>query len=137
MKRNIWFTFAKKPGSRDVGIRPVKDKVHRFVTGVQPKFKQNKIWLPKPELAALVSPRLVALVEEMVHELSRFTLAGGVKSLAHDDAIDLLNQLSEMDVYTPSSEADLTVSKATEDGLIWESVWDTDDDDYETSSTVF
>jgi hypothetical protein len=84
-----------------------------------------------------VSPRLVALVEEMVHELSRFTLAGGVKSLAHDDAIDLLNQLSEMDVYTPSSEADLTVSKATEDGLIWESVWDTDDDDYETSSTVF
>jgi hypothetical protein len=137
MKRNTWFTFAKKPGSKDVGIRPVKDKTHRFVTGVQPKFKQNKIWLPKVELAQLVSPRLVALVEEMVHELSRFTLAGGVKTLAHDDAIDLLNQLSEMDIYTPSSQAELTTSEVTDDGLVWESIWDSDDDDYETNSTVF
>lgn len=137
MKRNTWFTFAKKPGSKDVGIRPIKDKTHRFVTGVQPKFKQNKIWLPKVELAKLVSPRLVDLVEEMAHELSRFTLAGGVKTLAHDDAIDLLNQLSEMDIYTPSSQAELTTSEMTEDGLIWESVWDSDDDDYETNSTVF
>ena len=137
MKRNTWFTFAKKPGSKDVGIRPIKDKTHRFVTGVQPKFKQNKIWLPKVELAKLVSPRLVDLVEEMAHELSRFTLAGGVKTLAHDDAIDLLNQLSEMDIYTPSSQAELTTSEVTEDGLIWESVWDSDDDDYETNSTVF
>lgn len=137
MKRNTWFTFAKKPGSKDVGIRPIKDKTHRFVTGVQPKFKQNKIWLPKVELAKLVSPRLVDLVEEMVHELSRFTLAGGVKTLAHDDAIDLLNQLSEMDIYTPSSQAELTTSEVTDDGLIWESVWDSDDDDYETNSTVF
>ena len=137
MKRNIWFTFAKKPGSKDIGIRPVKDKVHRFVTGVQPKFKQNKVWLPKIELAALVSPRLVPLVEEMVHELSRFTLAGGVKTLAHDDAIDLLNQLSEMDIYTPSSVSDLTTTEITEDGLIWESLWDGDDDDDERRSTVF
>ena len=137
MKRNTWFTFAKKPGSKDVGIRPIKDKTHRFVTGVQPKFKQNKIWLPKVELAKLVSPRLVDLVEEMAHELSRFTLAGGVKTLAHDDAIDLLNQLSEMDIYTPSSQAELTTSEVTDDGLIWESVWDSDDDDYETNSTVF
>lgn len=87
MKRNTWFTFAKKPGSKDLGIRPIKDKVHRFVTGVQPKFKQNKIWLPKPELAKLVSPRLFALVEELVSELSKFTLAGGVKSLLHDDCV--------------------------------------------------
>jgi len=27
------FSFAKKPGSKDPGIRPVKDKMHRFVTG--------------------------------------------------------------------------------------------------------
>ena len=137
MKRNTWFSFAKKPGSKDVGIRPVKDKVHRFVTGVQPKFKQNKIWLPKPELAALVSPRLPALVEELTHELSRFTLAGGVKTLAHDDAIDLLNQLSEMDIYTPSAQADLTTSEVTEDGLIWQSIWEDDEEEYESNSTVF
>jgi hypothetical protein len=137
MKRNIWFSFAKKPGSKDIGIRPVNDKVHRFVTGVQPKFKQNKVWLPKPELAAAISPRLVVLVEEMVHELSRFTLAGGVKSLAHDDAIDLLNQLSEMDIYTPSSTYDLTQTEVTGDGLIWESLWDDDGDDDDNLSTVF
>jgi hypothetical protein len=137
MKRNVWFTFAKKPGSKDVGIRPNKDKIHRFVTGVQPKFKQNKIWLPKPEMAKLTSPRLVELVEEMHHELSRLTLAGGVKALAHDDAIDLLNQLSEMDIYLPSESAGSMSSTVTEDGLIWESIWEDEDEDYTVNSTVF
>lgn len=137
MKRNIWFTFAKKPGSKDIGIRPIKDKVHRFITGVQPKFKQNKIWLPKPELAKVASPRLLTLVDEMVHELSRFTLAGGVKSLSHDDAIDLLNQLSEMDIYLPSNAAEFNTSEVTSDGLIWEAVWDDDDMQYAGSSTIF
>ena len=102
MAKNIWFTLAKKPGSKEIGIRPVKDKVHRFVTGVQPKFKQNKIWFPKPEITKGQNPNLWALVEEMVHELERFTLAGGVSALAHDDAIDLLNQLSEMEIYLPT-----------------------------------
>lgn len=137
MTRNTWFTFAKKSGSKDLGIRPTKDKVHRFVTGVQPKFKQNKIWLPKPELAGIISPRLIVLVEELVHELSRFTLAGGVKALAHDDALDLLNQLSEMDIYLPASAADITTHSVTEDGLIWESLWDEDDEDEQRGSTVF
>lgn len=102
MAKNIWFTLAKKPGSKEIGIRPVKDKVHRFVTGVQPKFKQNKIWFPKPEITKGQNPNLWALVEEMVHELERFTLAGGVSALVHDDAIDLLNQLSEMEIYLPT-----------------------------------
>lgn len=137
--RNLWFTFAKKPGSKDLGIRPTKDKVHRFVTGVQPKFKQNKIWLPKPELAKLRSPRLLLLVEELVHELSRFTLAGGVKALAHDDALDLLNQLSEIDIYLPSAASDFTTTEVTEDGLIWESFheWGDDEEFNSSGSTVF
>lgn len=137
MKRNIWFTFAKKPGSKDVGIRPISDKTHRFVTGVQPKFKQNKVWFPKPELAAASSPRLKELLDEMVHELGRFTLAGGVKALAHDDAIDLLNQLSEMEIYTPSSEAEMSSPEVTGDGLIWESMWDDDDEETAGGSTIF
>ena len=136
-KRNVWFSFAKKPGSKDIGIRPIKDKVHRFVTGVQPKFKQNKVWLPKPELALKVSPRLVELVKEMSHELSRFTLAGGVKSLAHDDAIDLLNQLSEMDIFVPAGEEGSTNTEISEDGLIWQSIWLEDEDTSEVGSTVF
>ncbi len=137
MKRNVWFTFAKKPGSKEPGIRPLKDKTHRFVTGVQPKFKQNKVWLPKPEICAAKSPRLLELVEELVNELSKFTLAGGVKALKHDDAIDLLNQLSEMEIYTPASEADMTTTEVTSDGLIWESMWDDDDDDNQNLSTIF
>ena len=136
--RNIWFTFAKKPGSKEIGIRPLSDKTHRFVTGVQPKFKQNKVWLPKPELLATTNIRLLELVEEMVYELSRFTLAGGVGALPHDDAIDLLNQLSEMDLYTPSSQSSLEVVEITDDGLVWTSVWQEDEDsDSERNSNVF
>lgn len=137
LKRNIWFSFARKQGSKDLGIRPVKDKMHRFVTGVQPKFKQGKVWLPKPELAAGVSPRLKVLVEELAHELSRLTLAGGIKALAHDDAIDLLNQFSEMDTYVPTAEDTLRTTSITKDGLMWNSVWDSEDDDGEKNSLIF
>lgn len=138
IKRNAWFTFAKKAGSKDIGIRPIKDKVHRFVTGVQPKFKQNKIWLPKPEICASTNPRLLVLVEELEHELSRFTLAGGVKSLVHDDAIDLFNQLSEMDIYTPGHVDDNTTTTVTEDGLIWTSMWDDEPgEEARGGSTIF
>ena len=105
-RRNVYFSLAKKQGSKEPGIRPAKDKVHRFVTGVQPRFKQGKVWLPKPEVCKTTNLNLLGLVEELVHELSRFTLAGGVKALAHDDALDLLNQLSEMELYAPSDAAD-------------------------------
>ena len=135
MAKNIWFTLAKKPGSKEIGIRPIKDKVHRFVTGVQPKFKQNKIWLPRPEITKGQNPNLWALVEEMVHELERFTLAGGVSALAHDDAIDLLNQLSEMEIYLPSS-GEVDYSK---DIIPVSGVWaDIEEEDENTGgSTVF
>lgn len=136
IQRNIWFSFAKKPGSKEPGIRPLSDKVHRFVTGVQPKFKQNKVWLPKPELAGRISSRLPTLVEELVHELSKLTLAGGVKALTHDDAIDLLNQLSEMELFAPSHTEELTTRVITEDGLIWE-MFDAEDDDDYTNSIIF
>ena len=103
VQRNIWFTLAKKPGSKDPGIRPVKDKMHRFVTGVQPKFKQGKIWLPKPELLKNSNPKLFGAVEELVAELSRLTFAGGFSKLQHDDFCDTLNQLSEMETFAPTA----------------------------------
>ena len=137
MQRNVWFQFAKKPGSKEFGIRPTKDKVHRFVTGVQPKFKQGKIWFPKPELVKGNNYRLFGLVEEMVNELSKFTMAGGVTSLKHDDALDLLNQLSEMELYAPSESYVTEKSSITEDGLLWTGIWDDDEDLDSGGSTVF
>lgn len=137
MQRNVWFQFAKKPGSKEPGIRPTKDKVHRFVTGVQPKFKQNKIWLPKPEMVRTMNFKLYELVEEMIAELSRFTMSGGVNTLKHDDAIDLLNQLSEMETFAPSEEVSLEQT-VVKDDLIWTGILDDMDDmnDY-SGSTVF
>ena len=137
MQRNVWFQFAKKPGSKEYGIRPTKDKVHRFVTGVQPKFKQGKVWFPKPELVKGSNYRLFTLVEEMINELSKFTMAGGVSALKHDDAIDLLNQLSEMELYAPSESYATEKSSITEDGLVWTGIWDDDDDLDSGGSTVF
>lgn len=104
MKRNVWFDFARRPGSREPGIRPTNNKEHRFVTGVQPMFKQGKIWFPRVESLGVADHDFSELIIEMTRELSRFTLAGGVKALTHDDAIDLLNQLSEMEIFVPSAD---------------------------------
>ena len=137
LQRNIWFQFAKKPGSKEPGIRPIKDKVHRFVTGVQPKFKQGKIWFPKPEIVKSSNYRLFELVEEMINELSKFTMAGGVTSLKHDDAIDTLNQLSEMELYAPSDDSVIEKSVVTEGGLVWTGIWEDEEDSDYRGSTVF
>lgn len=137
LQRNVWFQFAKKPGSKDPGIRPTKDKVHRFVTGVQPKFKQGKVWFPKPDIVKTSNYRLFELVEEMINELSKFTMAGGVVALKHDDAIDTLNQLSEMELFAPSDDSVVEKSVATEGGLVWTGIWEDDDGDEYGGSTVF
>lgn len=137
LQRNVWFQFAKKPGSKDPGIRPTKDKVHRFVTGVQPKFKQGKVWFPKPDIVKTSNYRLFELVEEMVNELGKFTMAGGVASLKHDDAIDTLNQLSEMELFAPSDDSVVEKSVATEGGLVWTGIWEDDEGDEYGGSTVF
>ena len=137
LQRNVWFQFAKKPGSKEPGIRPTKDKVHRFVTGVQPKFKQGKIWFPKPEIVKSSNYRLFELVEEMINELSKFTMAGGVASLKNDDAIDTLNQLSEMELYAPSDDSVIEKSVVTEGGLVWTGIWEDEEDSDYRGSTVF
>jgi len=135
--RNVYFNFAKKPGSREVGIRPLRDKTHRFVTGVQPKFKQNKVWFPRVESIGVPQYKFKELVVEMIAELGRFTLAGGVGALSHDDAIDLLNQLSEMETFTPSTAEEMLQVEITEDGTVWEFESDGFSGDEYTNSTVF
>jgi len=135
MKYKTWFAFAKKRGSKEPGIRPTSDKVHRFVTGVQPKFKQGKVWLPKPELVKTTNYKLWELVEELTEELGKLTLSGGVGVLIHDDACDLLNQLSEIDTIAPSEELMEEESLTKASIGVWGDVWEKDD--IEPNSMIF
>jgi len=136
VRRNVWFTLASKRGSKEPGIRPTSDKVTRFVTGVQPMFKQGKVWFPRPELTEKMQPRLYELVEEGLSELSKLTLAGGVASLKHDDVIDTINQLSEIDLIKPSEaiNEDNWDGLLMDDGEIW---WQEEDKEEYGGSTVF
>lgn len=135
-KRNVWFNLARKRGSKEPGIRPTTDKTSRFVTGVQPMFKQGKVWLPRTEIVAKQNVKLLELLTELEGELSKFTLASGVKNLAHDDGIDTLNQLSEMEIWLPSEtvEEERVDGHVNDDGEIW---WaEPKSNDYD-GSTVF
>lgn len=137
MSKNVWFQLAKKKGSKEAGIRPASDKTTRFITGVQPKFKQNKVWFPKPEL---ISHKVFfnELLEELVNELSKYTLAGGHKALKHDDCIDTMNQLSEMDTFSPDTSPDEEwATKVDKDGFMWQSEWEEDKNVKYGGSTIF
>lgn len=125
MSKNIWLRLAKRKGSKDPGIRPVKDKLTRFVTGVQPKFKQGKIWFPQPETVEKYNPLLFGLLTEMLNELGKLTMTGGVEALGHDDAIDLLNQLSEMETFSPGDDGSDPLSR-TDTGTTHPGFWGTD-----------
>jgi hypothetical protein len=138
MEKNLWFQLARKRGSKEPGIRPTKDKLHRFVTGVAPMFEQGKIWLPQPDTIRLSNPNLLGLVSEMEDEISKLTMTGGVEALGHDDAIDLLNQLSEMELFPPSENSKPEIN--TPQGVIAapNNPWgDVDEEEYSGSNVVF
>lgn len=138
MEKNLWFQLAKKRGSKEPGIRPTKDKLHRFVTGVAPMFEQGKVWLPQPELIKLSNPNLYLLVNEMEDELSKLTMTGGVEALGHDDAIDLLNQLSEMELFAPSDNEVADESSGQGVQISPNNPWgDVVDEGYSGSNVVF
>lgn len=130
-----FFTLARKRGSKEPGIRPVKDKMHRFVTGVQPKFKQRKVWIPKPDLLT-ARPDFLDHVTELLTELSKLTLAGGVKALKHDDAIDTLSMLSEMETFGGSGEIIPDNPAVAADNALWDDMFGEGEDET-LGSTVF
>ena len=131
-----FFTLARKRGSKEPGIRPVKDKIHRFVTGVQPKFKQRKVWIPKPELLTAL-PAFLELVTELLDELGKLTLAGGVKALKHDDAIDTLSMLSEMETFGGSGEVILENPNQSVEAALWGDPFAEEEEEKTLGSTVF
>lgn len=124
VSKNIWFHLAKKRGSKEVGIRPTTKKLQRFVTGVAPMFEQHRVWLPRPEICQKYNPDLYGLVIELEDELSKLTMTGGVEALAHDDALDLLNQLSEMDVYAPSDDTFTAVEEGHTRDKVMHDPWE-------------
>ena len=83
----------------------------------------------------MLNPKLHVAVEELVGELSKFTLAGGVQALAHDDFIDTLNQLAEMETFAPAVDVPTTKVVSFEEG-VWIEAEDNGESKY-GMSTVF
>ena len=94
--RNIFFTLSKGKSGTSPGIQTTKDKMSRFQQNAVPLFKANKIWLPE-ELND--TPHLI----ELIGEISLATFSG-FKS-KHDDSIDTISQLAELNTWKPSEVA--------------------------------
>ena len=105
VNRNIYFNLAKEEGSTKEGLRPKTDKMTRFQLAV-PMFKNKKIWFPE-------DLKKSELVMEMMDEL-RNASAGGFKA-KHDDCIDTISMLMNMQPWKPSEE--ITYEK--QDNGIW------------------
>jgi phage terminase large subunit-like protein len=90
--RNQSFALASDKTSGELGIRPVVNKLERFMV-VQPQFAQHKFWFPE-EL------RLSDPMVEMHDELTLLS-RGGFKS-KKDDFGDTISMLGSINAYRPS-----------------------------------
>ncbi len=109
--RNMYFTLGCPIGSNEPGLRPVKDKMSRFQTTALPLFKSGKIHFPE-ELKD--SEELAEILMELELATSK-----GFRS-AHDDQIDTITMLGEMEVWRPSSSAvEEEVVTRYGDGGLW------------------
>jgi hypothetical protein len=66
-------------------------------------FESRSIWFGQP---LPQDYEYKVLYDEMMKELSGLTLRSGLKALTHDDAVDLLNQMGQMQIRVPSYEDD-------------------------------
>ncbi len=94
--RNNYFSLACPIGSNKPGLRPTKDKMSRFQTNAVPLFKAGKIHFPE-ELKE--SSELAEILVEL-----RLATIKGFKS-KHDDAIDTITMLGEINTWRPSQDA--------------------------------
>jgi len=108
--RNIYFSLACPIGSNKPGLRPTKDKMSRFQTNAVPLFKAGKIHFPE-ELKD--SDELMEILQEL-----RLATIKGFKS-AHDDQIDTISMLGEIEVWRPSGAEteESTVVASTGNGI--------------------
>lgn len=106
LTRNIYFTLASDKAGGSPGIRPTTNKIMRFNVMV-PLFKQHKVWFP-------TQLRGGEALKEAYDELTLATV-GQFKS-KHDDFIDTISMLANMNAWRPSEEAPVMM---TEDSKYW------------------
>ena len=123
MERNVFFNIASANNNSTPGIRPVSDKFGRFLL-VTPWFKQQLIHFP---LELKSSPMLV----EGLNELS-LAAKGGFKS-KHDDFLDTISMLMQLNMWRPSSSSSLEYNDTSG---VWEDLNSTDQDGYSIDSYI-
>ena len=117
LSRNCYFNWASDNNSNKPGIRPISDKMSRFLM-ILPQFKQHNILFPS-ELEH--TPEMTEILEEL-----RLATRKGFKSL-HDDAIDSISMLTSLNIWLPSAPTD--TSEFNPDSGLWED--EDDEDDFE------
>ena len=122
---NNYFGLAKAIGSSQIGLRPVKDKMSRFQQSAVPLFKAGKIFFPE-ELKT--SEELAEILDEL-----NLATVKGFKS-KHDDQIDTITMLGEMEMWRPS---EVTTEDETEFSEGVDEIWDDGGDIEEESSSYF
>ncbi len=118
ISRNVFFRLA---GKSNLGIRPTKDKMDRFHT-ILPMFKQGKMWFNE-------DLKNTKFLKEAMNELDRAT-GSGFKS-KHDDFIDTVSMLSEMEPWKPAKVTRSKNGSITSDPFMDE----IDEDDYFTMAS--
>jgi predicted phage terminase large subunit-like protein len=113
IERNVWFSLASENNSKNPGIRPTTNKLQRFNVMV-PIFKAKKMFFPAEKKGSIE-------IAEFLDELG-LASQGGFKS-KHDDCIDTISMLANMNAWKPSEEIPL---RQDSDGI-----WEEDDDDNE------
>lgn len=133
LEYNSFFTFAKQLGSpygkEGISRRQAMGAKHEQFMRVHPLFQQHKIYFPE-ELKETPD------MKEVMLQLNYVTYEGfGSK---HDDALDGISMIAAMDTVLPSEDVGNMVTIIGDDGTIWESIWDEDDEDEgKNGSTVF
>lgn len=106
--RNIHFNLARDPKTKEVGIRPLTQKVARFITHSLPLLKQGKIRFPE-EL------KENAVVIATINEITSVTDEGIMSK--NDDCLDNVSMLGSMPKPLPNKP---NTELSTVDDIGWE-----------------
>jgi predicted phage terminase large subunit-like protein len=120
MSKNIFFNLKE--------VRPSTDKMTRFNMFL-PIIKAKKLWLAK-------EMRESDWGREFIDEVSKAS-RGAFKS-KHDDCLDTISQLSDLDSYAPSSNTDLLKEKKDkDDDSLWYNPFEKEESYQASRNTIF